>query len=163
MCAFCDIIEASFHFLFTTEKYGVQYYDYYDGGVVEMNHQRMDMRTDINVFISSTFRDMQYERDVLHNRVFPVLNARALSFGKTVTMTDLRWGVNTDTHDTGRSAARILSVCFNAIDRCRPYMIVIIGNRYGSIMNKRLVQELFPVSTTCFLQARFAEKCKTFL
>ena len=55
-----------------------------------MNNQIIDARTDINIFISSTFKYMQYERDLLHNRIFPVLNSEALSYGKTINMTDLR-------------------------------------------------------------------------
>ena len=109
-----------------------------------MNNQIIDARTDINIFVSSTFKDMQYERDLLHNRIFPVLNSEALSYGKTINMTDLRWGINTDTLDSENSSKKILSTCFHAIDKCRPYMIVILGNRYGWIPDRQLVHEILP-------------------
>ena len=47
----------------------------------------------IRVFISSTFRDMQAERDELVKRAFPPLRklceSRAVSWGEV----DLRWGI----------------------------------------------------------------------
>lgn len=45
------------------------------------------------VFISSTFRDMHGERDLLTRFVFPELRARARSRHVNVLEVDLRWGV----------------------------------------------------------------------
>ncbi len=41
-------------------------------------------------FISSTFKDMQSERDVLHQVVFPVLRNRAKAYGEEIDELDLR-------------------------------------------------------------------------
>ena len=35
-----------------------------------------------NIFVSSTFRDMHEERDILHARVMPELNEYAAGYGK---------------------------------------------------------------------------------
>ena len=47
------------------------------------------------IFISSTFRDMQVERDVIHTIVIPKLRLIAQKYGEDVEVCDLRWGVNT--------------------------------------------------------------------
>ena len=49
----------------------------------------------LKFFVSSTFRDMMSERDMLRNSVYPVLNQEVHSFGETVSFCDLRWGIDT--------------------------------------------------------------------
>lgn len=44
------------------------------------------------IFLSSTFQDMHYERDVIHDRVTPALNRLARQYGESVAFCDLRWG-----------------------------------------------------------------------
>ncbi|HUT94571.1 MAG TPA: DUF4062 domain-containing protein [Thermoguttaceae bacterium] len=83
----------------------------------------------IAVFLSSTFRDMQAEREVLVKRVFPRLRAICEQRGVTWTDIDLRWGVTEE--QTQRQEA--LRVCLHAIDRCRPYFVGLLGERYGWI------------------------------
>lgn len=85
------------------------------------------------IFVSSTFRDMDFERDVIHKYIQPQLNAEALSYGENVELCDLRWGVDTVGMDSINSSKKVLEVCFDEIDNCRPYMIVLLGNRYGWI------------------------------
>lgn len=48
-----------------------------------------------SVFISSTFKDMQAERDYLHERIFPQIQRRLQATGETIQELDLRWGVDT--------------------------------------------------------------------
>lgn len=84
------------------------------------------------IFVSSTFRDFQRERDVLHDRVLPELNRQARRYGEAVSFCDLRWGVDTSEQlSEDASSAKVLSVCLTEIDRARPYMIVLLGERYG--------------------------------
>ena len=91
-------------------------------------HDRLVNR-EIRVFISSTFRDMQEERELLVKKVFPELrricDERFVSF----TEVDLRWGI------TGEEAAegKVLPICLEEIHTCRPYFIGILGERYGWI------------------------------
>ncbi len=47
----------------------------------------------IRVFISSTFRDMMRERDLLVKEVFPELRRKCAKRFVTFTEVDLRWGI----------------------------------------------------------------------
>jgi tetratricopeptide (TPR) repeat protein len=81
----------------------------------------------LRIFISSTFQDMQDERDELVKRVFPRIHYLCEQRGLNFTEIDLRWGI------TAEQAAedRILPICFAEIERCRPYFLGVIGQRYG--------------------------------
>lgn len=86
----------------------------------------MEPRT-IRVFISSTFRDMNAERDHLNSIVFPQIEQyckrRFLSFIPI----DLRWGIPEEYSRNGL----VLSACMEEIDKSRPFFIGILGSRYG--------------------------------
>ena len=92
------------------------------------------------IFVSSTFKDMHEERDALRD-VAAELNDKAFRMGDGVTLCDLRWGVDTLDLDSDQGAAKVLDVCLSEIDRCRPYMIVLLGDRYGWIPNGRLIRK----------------------
>ena len=82
----------------------------------------------VRVFISSTFRDMHGERDLLTRFVFPELRARAHTRQIQVYEVDLRWGV---TEEDARSN-KALEICLSEISRCQ-YFIGLLGQRYGWI------------------------------
>jgi tetratricopeptide (TPR) repeat protein len=82
------------------------------------------------VFISSTFRDMQTERDILIKKVFPHLRKVCAERGVTLTEVDLRWGINEEQAESGA----IIPICLSEIDRCHPFFIGMIGNTYGTII-----------------------------
>ena len=81
----------------------------------------------IRVFISSTFKDLQEERDYLITKVFPLLQAEAEKRDVSITPLDLRWGI---TEDDARSG-KVLQICLQEIENSHPFFIGIIGNRYG--------------------------------
>ena len=86
------------------------------------------------VFITSTFRDMHAERDYLHSRVFPELGERLRERFHHLDPIDLRWGVETVSVDDQRSKELlVLKVCLAEIERSRPFLIALIGDRYGWI------------------------------
>ena len=91
----------------------------------------------VRVFVSSTFRDMQVERDELAKRVFPQLRKlcedRDIEWGEV----DLRWGITEKQAERGE----LLPICLAEIDRCRPYIIGILGERYGWVPEE-ISQEL---------------------
>lgn len=91
------------------------------------------------IFISSTFRDMNEERDLFHARICPDLNEIAREYGESISFCDLRWGVNTSTLESEEGSRKVLSVCLDEIDRCKPYMVVLLGQRYGWIPSRELV------------------------
>ncbi len=84
-----------------------------------------------SIFVSSTFRDMQAERDALVLNVVPEIDTYAASFGQNIRFVDLRWGVNTTDMSAEKSSRKVLKVCLDEIDKTRPYMIILIGERYG--------------------------------
>ncbi|MBN1165514.1 MAG: DUF4062 domain-containing protein [Methanospirillaceae archaeon] len=70
----------------------------------------------INVFVSSTFRDMVAERDELTLNIFPAIRKEC----------ELR-NIPPDKSETGET----LNICLQYIDRCRTYFIGMLGERYG--------------------------------
>lgn len=81
----------------------------------------------VRVFISSTFRDMQAERDELAKVVFPELKVFCRERGVEFVEVDLRWGVTEEQAQRGET----LRLCLEEIQRCRPYFIGLLGERYG--------------------------------
>ena len=97
--------------------------------------QRQKWRT-VRVFISSTFRDMHGERDLLTRFVFPELRARARSKQIQLYEVDLRWGV---TEEDARHH-KALEICLNEITRCQ-YFIGLLGERYGWVQSEYEVSD----------------------
>jgi tetratricopeptide (TPR) repeat protein len=83
----------------------------------------------IRVFLSSTFRDMQNERHLLLTQIFPELRRICRERGADLTEIDLRWGIT----EEQSQAEAVVSLCLAEINRCRPYFIGILGERYGWI------------------------------
>lgn len=83
----------------------------------------------IRVFISSTFRDMMQERDLLVKRVFPELRRKCAQRFVTFTEVDLRWGITEQQAHDGQ----VLPLCLAEIERSRPYFLGLLGERYGWI------------------------------
>lgn len=82
---------------------------------------------EIRVFISSTFRDMEGEREVLVKKIFPQIRKLCESRNVTCTEIDLRWGITQKQASDGK----VLPICLAEIKRCKPYFIGILGERYG--------------------------------
>ena len=82
---------------------------------------------------------MHFERDIIHDKVMPILNEKARLYGESVNFCDLRWGVNTCNLDSDEGSRKVLRVCLEEIDRCKPYMVVILGERYGWIPSNNLI------------------------
>lgn len=83
----------------------------------------------VRVFISSTFRDMQAERDWLVRFVFPKLREDLVKYRIHLIDVDLRWGVTSDQDALG--------VCREVIDECHPRFMGILGGRYGWVPEGR--------------------------
>jgi tetratricopeptide (TPR) repeat protein len=91
----------------------------------------------VRVFLSSTFRDMQAERDELVKMVFPELERRLARRMVGFVPVDLRWGVTAEEAERGDA----LTVCLAEIDRSYPYFICLLGERYGWIPPDELAAE----------------------
>ncbi|MGC4081013.1 MAG: tetratricopeptide repeat protein [Vicinamibacterales bacterium] len=87
---------------------------------------------EMRVFVSSTFRDMQAEREVLVKKVFPRIRSVCAERSVVWSEVDLRWGIT----DEQIVAGQLLPLCLAEIDRCRPYFIGILGDRYGYVPDR---------------------------
>jgi len=85
----------------------------------------MSQRTELRVFISSTFLDLPEEREILVKKVFPDFRRLCRQRGVTFTEVDLRWGLT----DEDIALGQVIRTCLEEIDRCRPYFIGITGDR----------------------------------
>lgn len=81
----------------------------------------------IRIFVSSTFQDMQDERDGLVSDVFPLLRKKAAERQVTLTEVDLRWGI---TEEESRNS-KVIEICLEEIDKSHPFFIGLLGGRYG--------------------------------
>lgn len=81
----------------------------------------------IRVFVSSTFRDMQAEREELAKRSFVRLRRLCAERDVVFTEVDLRWGITEEAAAEGM----VLPVCLEEIRACRPFFIGLLGERYG--------------------------------
>ena len=81
----------------------------------------------IRIFISSTFRDMVRERNLLVKEVFPVIRRKCAERFATFTEVDLRWGIGKDQADEGKTLPLLLA----EIERSRPFFLCLLGERYG--------------------------------
>ena len=86
------------------------------------------------------------ERDYLIKEVFPEIRHRCHQKGIEFTEIDLRWGITEKQAQQGK----VIEVCLKEIDRCRPFFIGILGDRYGWIpptneyFKHRRILEEFP-------------------
>jgi hypothetical protein len=81
----------------------------------------------VRLFLSSTFRDMQAEREELLKRVLPQVRKLCAQRGVSWNEVDLRWGITEEQAQRGD----VLPVCLAEIDRCRPFFLCLLGERYG--------------------------------
>jgi hypothetical protein len=70
---------------------------------------------------------MQGERDELMKRVFPRLRRVCDQRGLGWAEVDLRWGIT----DERKGEQGVLPWCFSEINRCRPFFLCMLGERYG--------------------------------
>jgi len=75
---------------------------------------------------------MRAERDGLVKRVFPELRQRFRDRRVHVVDIDLRWGITQEQSERGET----LPICLAEIERCRPYFIVLLGERYGWVLDE---------------------------
>ena len=82
----------------------------------------------IRVFLSSTFNDMQDERDTLMKKTFPLLREKAAQRNVSLTEVDLRWGVTPEEREDGK----VVEICLREIENSVPFFIGMIPSLYSS-------------------------------
>lgn len=90
----------------------------------------------IRVFISSTFSDMQAERDELV-KTFNLLKKEAERKGISVEMVDLRWGITEEESARGE----VIDICLKEINKSKPFFVGILGDNYGSVPPLELLKD----------------------
>lgn len=100
--------------------------------------------TVVPIFVSSTFRDFHGERDALHHRIRPELDAALEHLDVSVAFVDLRWGIPVAASSPRQRARAVLTSCAREIERCSPLVIGLIGNYYGWVPGEQFVRRFFP-------------------
>ena len=95
--------------------------------ISRFDSRRLIDNREMRIFLSSTFSDMQQEREALI-KTFQSLKIEAIRRNVTLSVLDLRWGV---TDDEARSG-KVLSVCLEEIEHSHPFFIGLLGSCYGS-------------------------------
>ena len=67
----------------------------------------------IRIFISSTFNDMQEERNELISKVFPLLRKMAKERQVVLTEIDLRWGIT----EKDAQESKVVQICLEEIEK----------------------------------------------
>lgn len=93
------------------------------------NKKDKPQNREIRIFVSSTFRDMMKERDLLVKKVFPAIRHKCAQRSVTFTDVDLRWGIT----EEQKAEGKVLPICLAEIERSRPFFLGILGERYGWI------------------------------
>jgi hypothetical protein len=86
----------------------------------------------ICVFVSAVVSYMQAERDYLHKFTFPGLSELCASRGVVLKIVDLRWQI------AGEDIAPedVLQLTLEELQRSRPYYIGLIGEGYGTLIER---------------------------
>ena len=89
------------------------------------------------LFVSSTFKDMNAERDAIKFDVVNRLNWHYRSQRVQFQVVDLRIGINTEEVSEEESEDMVLDVCLYNIEKSRPFFICLLGDRYGWIPSEK--------------------------
>lgn len=101
---------------------------------------------EFRVFLSGTFLDMQAERDYLVKHVFPEIRQLCRERGVNFIDVDLRWGIT----ESEARRGKIVSLCLEEVIDRRPYVLALVGERYGwrpahaDVFNDPELPERFP-------------------
>jgi len=84
-----------------------------------------------SIFLSSSFFDMQEERDYLRKTVFRNLDAELIRKNARLRVIDLRGSEKNMTGEEISKEEAVLWMCLQGVDACRPRLIGLLGDRYG--------------------------------
>lgn len=108
----------------------------------------------IRFFVSSTFKDMKMERNLLQD-IFSELKEEYSKQNWQIDMIDLRWGISQEAGFDNKT----MQICKEELKRCqklspKPNFIILLGDRYGWIP----LPEVVPVEVYQTLQMNNSEK-----
>jgi hypothetical protein len=114
----------------------------------------------LRLFISSTFRDMQAERNILSRLVLPRQRAMLAARGSALQEVDLRWGVTRAMSRDGGAVA----VCLRELAGCFPLILGMVGRRVGwapphevlSAFDQKFAATVTPAASMTEVELRYA-------
>ena len=92
----------------------------------------------IRIFISSTFKDMQAEREYLVTRVFPGLRKYCEERDVSLFELDLRWGVTQEDSENQKA----FKICLDEVHKTKPFFIGLLGERYGWVPSEDQLKKM---------------------
>lgn len=90
------------------------------------------------IFISSTFRDMYYEREYLVKQVFYELKRWCRERRILMSEIDLRWGI---TEYMAREERSTILKCLNGVDDSRPFFLCFLGQYRGWVPERKEISD----------------------
>ena len=87
---------------------------------------------EVRIFLSSTFSDMQEERNYLTKRIFPKIRQECEKRGVNFSVLDLRWGITEEESRTGK----VIEICMDEINRTRPFFMGMMQENSGTMRLK---------------------------
>lgn len=114
-------------------------------------------------FISSTFIDMNFERDWFNEEILPKFREAAHSHGEEADAIDLRIGIDTRKLETPERLKQVLGVCSKLISKCKPLMIVFIGDKYGYTVDANVITVEFAEELNAEMHTQVLKKGITHL
>lgn len=98
----------------------------------------------IDIFVSSTFQDFHFERDLLHRKIIKLTNELLHSrYGDNVSFIDLRWGIDTSKATKEDVFRKVLSICIPFVQESKPFFILFLGDSYGTIADTAILREIY--------------------
>ncbi len=94
------------------------------------------------IFLSSTFNDMQKEREVFHNVIMERLNRIISNYGSSVSLCDLRWGVDVMKTGEKEGTHKLIDVCFDSMRSSADCFVAVFGDRYGMVPGDDVSEKL---------------------
>ncbi|MBN2878443.1 MAG: DUF4062 domain-containing protein [Clostridia bacterium] len=94
----------------------------------KLEKRKYDADKAVRLFVSSTFRDMQEEREAL-TLIFPAVTQFCRLYDLDFIPVDLRWGITEEEAQSDKT----VEICLDEVSRCAPFFIGILGERYGWI------------------------------
>ena len=112
----------------------------------------------LRLFLSSTFRDMNDERDIFLKRYVPALRQHCSELGLFLSIVDLRWGVTVEQAQSGE----VVPICMSEVEACQ-YFACFLGARYGWAPRRMDIPEFaferFPFLSS-YIPSRSVTECE---
>ena len=90
----------------------------------------------VNVFLSSTFKDMGEERDYILGRLAKRVKKWGDNHCLDIVFIDMRWGITKEESTDGRT----IPLCLKAVEDSVPFVISLVGERRGTVTDRGAIK-----------------------